>query len=317
MMSFPPILRRWAAMAVAVPLALALLAPALLLWGRTAAGAAEVPFGEGLLWRIEAPGAPAGAAPNYLFGTMHVTDQRVLTLPEPVRAAFDSAQSATFEVVMDNQVRAKMGQAMVLSDGRTLDKILGPESFAQVVEAGRRYGLGPEQLRFFKPWALATILSIPQAELARAAGGSLPLDQALQARATEQGKPLHALESAQEQIALFNDMPEASQIAMLTSAIEQNATIETMFEEMTVSYLARDTGAIYGRMAAQREAQPELMELFLRRFNDERNRTMAIRMAGRLRQGGAFIAVGALHLPGESGLLSLLTQNGHTVERVY
>ena len=104
---------------------------------------------------------------------------------------------------------------------------------------------------------------------------------------------------------------------MLVSAIEQNATIETLFEEMTQQYLDRDTGGIYSRMQAQRESQPELMELFLRRFNDARNQIMADRMAERLAEGGAFIAIGALHLPGEKGLLSLLSQRGYSVERVY
>ena len=59
------------------------------------------------------------------------------------------------------------------------------------------------------------------------------------------------------------------------------------------------------------------MEPFLRRLNDERNVTMVNRMAVRLAEGGAFIAVGALHLPGERGLVSLLTQAGYTVTRVY
>ncbi len=312
MLLFPPNLRRWAAFALAAPLLLLLAA-----FGRPVAWAGEVPFGQGLLWRVQAANAAPDAAPNYLLGTIHITDERVLALPAPVREAFDSARSATFEIIMTPQVRAQIGQAMVLSDGRTLDAILGPEGFAKVTEAGRRYGLGPAQLRLLKPWALASILSIPDSEMARSAGGSLPMDQSLQAEAARQDKAVHALETPEEQIALFNEMPEASQVGMLTSAIEQNATIEVLFEEMTQQYLARDTGGIYARMQAQRETQPELMELFLRRFNDDRNVTMAERMAERLGEGGAFIAVGALHLPGEKGLLSLLTQGGYTVERVY
>ncbi len=312
MLSFSPNLRRWAAFIVA--------APVFLLWaalGRPVAWAGEVPFGEGLLWRVQAADAAPDTAPGFLLGTIHITDERVLALPAPVREAFDSARSATFEIILTPQVRARIGQAMILTDGRTLDAILGPETFATVAEAGRRYGFQPAQLRLLKPWALASILSIPDSEMARTRDGGVPLDQALQAEAARQGKAVHALETPAEQIALFNEMPEASQIAMLTSAIDQNAAIEELFEEMTRQYLARDTGGIYARMQAQRQEQPELMELFLRRFNDERNAVMVERMAERLAEGGAFIAVGALHLPGEKGLLSLLTEKGYTVERVY
>jgi uncharacterized protein len=295
-------------------------APLILLWaalGRPAAWAGEVPFGEGLLWRVQVADAAPDAAPSYLLGTIHITDERVLALPAPVREAFDSARSATFEIIMTPDVRTQMSRAMVLTDGRTLDAMLGPEAFAKVAELGGRYGLEAGQLRVLKPWALSSIFSIPDSEMARTRGGALPLDQALQAEAARQGKAVHALETAAEQIALFNDMPEANQVAMLNAAVEQNAMIEDIFAEMTRQYLARDTGGIYTRMQAQREEQPELMELFLRRFNDDRNVTMVERMAERLAEGGAFIAIGALHFPGEKGLLSLLTQKGYSVERVY
>ncbi len=308
MLSVSPNLRRWASFAA--------LAPLFVLWavlGRPAALAGEVPNGEGLLWRIQV----ADAAPSYLLGTIHITDARVLNLPAPVRAAFDGAQSATFEILMTPQVGALMGQAMVITSGPKLDAMLGSEAFARTAEAGRRHGLETAQLRHLKPWALASILSIPESEMARKRAGSLPLDQVLQAEAARQGKALHALETAAEQIALFNDMPEADQIAMLSAAVEQDATLEAMFEEMTRQYLARDTGGIYARVQAQREERPELMEAFLRRLNDERNVIMAERMAVRLSEGGAFIAVGALHLPGEKGLVSLLTQQGYSIERVY
>ncbi len=307
-----PILRRWSAFLAGLPLLLLSLAA-----GLSGASAAEIPFGKGILWRVQAADAAAGAAPSHVFGTMHITDERVLAVPQPVREAVAAADSATFEVIMTDQARREMGQAMVLQDGRTLDAILGPEGFAAVSEVGRRYGFQPAHLRVFKPWALATIFSLPRDELARNSNGTLPLDQALQVEAQRQGKSLHALETPQEQIALFNEMPEDSQIAMLTSAIEQNATIDAMFEEMVEQYLARDTAGIYARMEAQRDVQPEFVDMFLLRFNDSRNRIMADRMAARLARGGAFIAVGALHLPGERGLLSLLSQRGFTVTRVY
>jgi uncharacterized protein YbaP (TraB family) len=44
---------------------------------------------------------------------------------------------------------------------------------------------------------------------------------------------------------------------------------------------------------------------------------MAERMRQYLQQGNAFVAVGALHLPGEEGLLNLLEQQGYTVRRLY
>ena len=260
----------------------------------------------------------AGAPPNYLFETIHITDERVINLPPQVKAAFDGARSATFEVIMNDEVRLKMATAMVLSDGRTLDAILGPDLFRQTAAAGAKDGFQPQLLKAFKPWALAMIFSVPQADLARNATGDLPLDQWLQAEAKSQGKPVYALESAEEKIALFNELSEADQVAMRESAIKENPKIEQMFEEMTRLYLARDIAAIYVQMDEQSKSMnPEYVAMFLARFNEARNIAMAERMAGRLRQGGAFVAIGALHLPGERGLVRILEKQGYTVERVY
>lgn len=291
---------------------------ALLLVGPWAPLAGEVLHGRGLLWKVERP----GLAPSYLFGTMHVTDQRVLNLPPAVEAAFTEARSATFEVILADEDRFTMAQSMVLTDGRRLETILGPELFGRTVDAGQTYGLGPAQLNLFKPWAVASLLSLPRAELARAGAGAQPLDKWLQTEALRQGKPIFALETPAEQMALFDGLPAADQIAMLTAAVEASAKLEATFETMIGHYLARDTGALHALANAQGDAPAEsdakpIAGSFMFRFIDTRNRIMAERMTERLDQGGAFIAIGALHLPGEKGLVSLLKARGYRVEAVY
>ncbi|NUS19483.1 MAG: polysaccharide biosynthesis protein GumN, partial [Mesorhizobium sp.] len=51
------------------------------------AEAAAVPNGKGLLWKLQKP----GEKPSYLFGTMHMTDTRVTTLPAAAKKAYDGA----------------------------------------------------------------------------------------------------------------------------------------------------------------------------------------------------------------------------------
>jgi uncharacterized protein YbaP (TraB family) len=294
--------------------ALIALALGLLLLGHAAQAGGEMPYGQGVLWKLER----GGLAPSHLFGTIHITDERVLRLPDEVARAFDGARSASFEVIMTDKLRMELATAMIASPDRTLDRILSPALYGDAMAAGARYGLGPEQLRFFKPWALAMFLSVPKAELMRSATGALPLDQALQARAVAQGKPVYGLESGAEQIALFNELSEADQLSMLESAIEDNARIESLFEELTARYLSRDVGGIHREMIQQSQSMDEkLVKMFLLRFNEERNRTMVQRMAAQLGQGDAFVAIGALHLPGETGLLSLLAAQGYQITRVY
>ena len=281
---------------------------------RPALAAAELIYGQGVLWKVERE----GLAPSYLFGTIHITDDRILNLPAPVRAAFEGAKVAVFEVIMTDEVRMKMAREMVLTDGRNLQAILGPELFERTVAVARRYGLEPQILQAFKPWALALILSLPQAELARTAAGDVPLDQMLQNESVETGKRMLALESAEEQIALFTGIPENEQIEMLETAVKENGKVARVFEDMVLLYLARDIEGILDQMMEQSKTMnPKYVEKFMARFNDARNVKMAERMAPVLRAGGAFIAIGALHLGGEKGLVSLLMAQGYKVERAY
>lgn len=281
---------------------------------RPALAGGAMPYGEGLLWRVER----AGVAASHLFGTIHVTEPRVLDLPAPVRAAFESADSVTFEVIMTDSVRMRLAQAMVLSDGRTLEELLDASLYQRTIQAAAGYGLPAEQLRYLKPWAIAMILSVPQEELMRSASGILPLDQYLQDEARRLGIPLFALETAEEQIALFDDLAIPDQAAMLSSAVDQGDDIPVLFDELTRQYLAGDLAGIHASMVEQsKDMDPRFVEVFLLRFNEARNRIMAERMAPRLAAGGAFVAVGALHLPGERGLLSLLAERGYSIERVY
>lgn len=290
------------------------IAALLLVSARPGLAGEDLAYGRGLLWQIE----KAGAQPSYLFGTMHSADEEVRDLPSPVAEAFAGASSLTLEVVITPSVQARTAQSLLLMDGRTLDQILGRELFERAVTAGRPYGLGPRQLMLFKPWAVMTFLSLPPDELKRQAAGEMPLDQMLQIEAGRRGLALHGLEDADEQIALFNDLSESDQIAMLAAVIALSDQVDALFEELRSAYLARDTERILELARAQQAGvDPGLVRTFTEQLVDRRNDLMVERMQERLAEGGAFIAVGALHLPGERGILRQLEQRGYRVTRRY
>lgn len=290
------------------------LAVTLLVLGRPLPAAAEMPYGEGLLWQIDG----AGPAPSYLFGTMHSADEEVTALAPPVLDAFNRAQSLSLEVIMTPQAQMSLALAMMLSDGRTLDQVVGPDLFQRALTAGQPYGFSQAQLRLLKPWAIMTLFSLPPSEVKRQAAGEKALDYRLQAAATERGLALHGLEQIEEQISLFNDMAEADQIAMLDATISQNDEVELMFEKMRSAYLAQNPAGIFELMQAQQTGfDPELVETFTTNLLDTRNNRMVERMQPRLAEGGAFIAVGALHLPGENGILKQLEDRGFRLTRLY
>jgi hypothetical protein len=270
--------------------------------------AAQGRFDSGLLWRVER----AGSSPSYLFGTMHSDDPGVVDLPAPVRQAFDQADAVTLEVTLDPESLLALTQALMMNDGATLDTLLGPVLYARAVEAMAGYGIPDSMVARMKPWAIAVTLMTPPTQT------GVVLDHALYRKALADGKPVDGLETVAEQIRLFDSLALEEQIDLLRDTLEHLDDIERMLVDLHQAWLERDLGRLVEiNAAALRDSDPQLATLFNQRIILDRNRRMAERLDSRLHKGGRFIAVGALHLPGEQGLLELLEQRGYRLTRLY
>lgn len=297
------------ALALAGLLALGALLPA----GQVAA-ASDVPYGQGLLWRVQKDGGPA----NHLLGTMHSTDPRLRRLPQEIDQALDRSRVAVFEIVTGQEGDVDMSQALRLPPERRLDDILGTELFARAAEAVADFGVAPAALQRFKPWALSFFLARPRIETIRQSQGEAAFDFWLQGEARRRGKTLHGLESYAEQIEVFDGLSEAEQVAMVSDLLNDYDGIEAQFNKMFRAYLKGDIGRLM-TIANDHSGVSDTAaaERLTARLIDDRNRTMVERLLPLLEEGRAFVAVGALHLPGEEGILSLLARRGYRVTRVY
>ena len=201
---------------------------------------------------------------------------------------------------------------LYFADGRNLRSVLGEPLYRDSVRLMAQYGIGEAQVETMKPWALLATLSTPRPE------NGVFLDLALYRNAVDQGKPVYGLERIEEQIGYFDAMPQADQIALLKDAVYHHDRLPAMFDELLNAYLARDLDALM-RINERylHEGDAQLAARFMVRFVDQRNRLMVERMQPRLREGRAFVAVGALHLPGPRGILRLLEQRGYRVSAVY
>jgi len=262
----------------------------------------------GLLWEIGRAGQPE----SYLFGTIHSEDPAVLALPAPVQQAFDAAHSVVLETLLDLDAMLYSSQVMLLGEGRLLSEITGKALFEQTSRAIRTRGIPELVLDRMKPWAAAVTLSMPPPETGEV------LDMRLYQRALQDEKPVYGLETIHEQLAIFDDMPEREQLILLRDAVENFPEIDALHRELLDAWLQRDLDTL---MAINREAMQagdrELAAEFQERLIVSRNRLMAERLQPYLQEGDVFVAVGALHLPGEAGLLKLLEQHGYTVQPIY
>ena len=295
-----------AALLIALLISVAALAPTASAQQPASRGAAA--YTQGLLWKIEG----AGGAPSHVFGTIHLADPRVLALPQPVKQTLDSSASFTMEVRFDGGNMVELAKRMIYMDGRDLPGVIGTPLYEKVAAVAPTLGLPPELLRRFKPWAVTLLLIVPQQDAENI------LDNRLYQMAVQQKKDIHQLETVEEQVATFEGMAESDQIALLRYAVENRERLRGSMGLMVDAYLKRDLAEMM-RVSddASDPAMKRMSAAFMERLLYERNVRMAERMEPQLKTGRAFVAVGALHLYGERGVLARLVSRGYRVTRVY
>jgi uncharacterized protein YbaP (TraB family) len=268
-------------------------------------------YARGLLWRLRKP----GIAPSHVFGTLHAADARLAELPAPVRAAFEASRALMLEHVPDGYGRERFLEAAMYLDGRTLEQEIGREDFERAWESLRPAGLTREFVSKMKPWGV--LLNLRSSW--QPAASPTP-DAQLHALARARRMPVVQIEETEEQVFTFDELPMPTQVALLRHGLARREELAALAERTLEAYLARDLEAIWRTQEESAARHPEVAPhhaALVRRVVLERNVVMAFRMQRELRRGGAFIALGALHLYGERGVLALLAEDGYAAERVY
>ncbi len=283
--------------------------------------AAATANGSGLLWRIE--GAAAG--PSWLFGTMHMADPRVVALPQATQAAFDAARTVVIEStdILDDATMAAAlladPELTMFTDDTTLRSLIDPSDLAMVEEELGRRGIPLSAVNKMKPWMVAATVALPACELARIRGGERVLDQRLAVDAQADGKEVGGLETVADQLGAMASLPMDFHVEGLVETLRIGDRIDDVMETMVQIYLDGETGLFWPFFRVALPAATPTGSAFAdfeETMITARNRHMAERSVPFIEEGGAFIAVGALHLPGEDGLVQQLRDAGYAVERV-
>jgi uncharacterized protein YbaP (TraB family) len=268
-------------------------------------------FAQGHLWRI----AKAGVGDSYAFGTIHVADPRVAAVPRQIEDALGRSRTLAMELPPVEVVDAQVFELEQLEDGGRLEPLVGGDAW-KVLEPVLVAGGTPREVAArLKPWA-----ALMKLDWGGARSDVRSLDENLLSAARMRRMQLVSLESIEEQIAAFDTIPMASQVALLRHALAHRDTLAAGTEWTIEAWLAGDLAAlarIPQRVGAQYPGMaPHYAEL-TRHIIEDRTVVMHHRLFMPLRGGLVFVAVGASHLYGERGLLALLRRDGYRVTRVW
>ena len=199
-------------------------------------------------------------------------------------------------------------------DGQTLEEKIGAEDFERAFAHLKPIGLSREFVNKLKPWGVLLNLRSPRGD-----EGS-PLDSRLLEMARARRMPLYQIEGVEEQIFTFDEFPMESQVALLKHSLAHRDELSELAERTLEAYLERDVSAIWRLREAFSARHPQIaahQTAMTKRVVHDRSVVMAFRMQRQLRRGAAFVALGALHLYGERGVLALLEQDGYHAARVF
>jgi len=267
------------------------------------------PFEQGLLWRIAKPGVPD----SFAFGTIHIADPRV-TIAKPVADAL--GRSHTLALESGGEVaNAEVFELEQFEDGRRLEPLIGEEAFKRVRIELMAQDVPERVIERMKPWA-----AMIKVGRAKARSGDPGLDQQLVAAARARRLKLMALEWVEEQIAAFDAVPLETQVALLKHVLADQAALEASLDATIDAWLRGDLARLAQLNAGSHDRSAELRRHYRRltkHIIDDRSIVMHHRLILPLRAGRVFVAVGALHLYGEKGLLAMIARDGYRVSRIY
>jgi uncharacterized protein YbaP (TraB family) len=277
---------------------------------------------EGLLWRIEKP----GVAPSYLYGTMHTTDESALELAQRAARHITGAKIVATELggPIDPIEKANISAATLAKaldrDHDTFEGVVAPKDRERIEKFLAGQGYPNEFAHHLKLWLLAMVTALPSCEMEREAQDLPEVDQFLAQTAKDAGVKVIGLETPQEQLDVVATMrPEVAATLLALAAREPGmngdlyATMLRLYRESRPVEILPLSDAVGGLSEAERTAEDEFMRVLL----VGRNAVMAQRAAPLLATGGAFIAVGALHLSGKDGLVERFRADGYTVTKVW
>ncbi|MFD1333408.1 TraB/GumN family protein [Methylopila musalis] len=276
--------------------------------------------GQGLLWRVDR----AGGRVSYLFGTMHSSEAGAKDFGALVTKALARSQVVAMELPgastrrVAQQLRRLVADRSFRPGGGSLE-LLPAGTRARVERRIAALGVSAAIADQMQPWYLALALSRSRCAGQDGAADPETADARIERLAQEQGSRIVALETPAEQVAALASVPDAVALRMLQDAADKNLRPEDVESTISALYRSRRIGYL---LAMRGPAWAGLFDAdgyadFLSAFITRRNAAMLDRAKPLLEQGAAFLAVGALHLPGPQGLVELVRRSGYRVTRIW
>ena len=259
------------------------------------------------VWKVTGP----NGGTVFVGGSIHALRKSDYPLPPAYNRALEASGTLSMEVddKAVTQSSDSISKAGEYPRGDSLKNHVDPRTFAYLKKLFGLLGVPTEKFTRYRPWFLALMLEAPSLH---GRSDKLGVEQYLIPRARAAHKAITGLESAREHAEVFSGLTDRqSEAYLLLEFIPQSNGVSEA--QMMKEWRNGDADTIAREFHEAFRDFPSLAERLL----DNRNRNWIPRIEEYLHNPKPyFIVVGAAHLGGPNGLLSLLKGRGCTIEQL-
>lgn len=258
-----------------------------------------------LLWEISGNGL---TQPSYLFGTFHIVCKKDFTITSLLREKLLSTRQLYGELDMDAPGQEmQLALKMVMKDS-SLPQLVSDTDYRKMSDSFQKITGMPltmfNNFLPFVPMSLVVINMVPCSDKVQPETEFMKI-------AKEHNMEVLGLETIQEQVDVINSQPRDSMISQFRSMLLNYDSSRHAMQHLVEVYNKRNIDSIYAYMKSEDMSQDFETELLVKR-----NRKWVPLIVQAMQQKPSFFAVGAGHLGGPDGVVSLLRKQHYLLRPV-
>jgi uncharacterized protein YbaP (TraB family) len=257
-----------------------------------------------LLWQVSGKDCKEV---SYLYGTFHLMCKEDVSISDSLKSIIKNCEEVYFEVDMDDPgVPMKLMNGMLMKDSMSLNKILSAEDFTKVEKYFKdSLSTNIKPYLRYKPFFFSSLLATKFLNCKNKSG----VEQEILKLTKQFKKQVSGLETVEFQASVFDMIPYEIQAKELLKSLDSMEKGKIDFQKMIYAYKSQNLSELQGMTEMEDFGFERAKELLL----NQRNRNWVIRMKGILPAQSSLFAVGAGHLMGAEGLITLLQKEGYKV----
>jgi uncharacterized protein len=265
-----------------------------------------------LLWEISGKELKE---PSYIFGTIHMIPSESYFLPKGTLTAIEKSKEMYFEIDMAemNDMSNIMGlvSKIFMKDNITLKDLLTAEEYKDVSAQFKKVGLPMMMLERIKPMILSVFASGDMQPTDISTGKLKSYEMEFFKLAQDRKMKTGGLETIDFQIGLFDSIPYKDQAKMLVEQMNASDTDNQEFKALIDLYRQQDIVQLFDKTSTS-EGINDNEDILI----SKRNKAWIPLIIKQSSKVPTFYAVGAGHLAGPNGVLTLLKQQGYILKAI-